>query len=983
MKKIYLLLLGMVAFIGANAQVINSYPYMEDFESFAACGTGCGAACTLTGATAWANDTGDNLDWLIDVGGTSSSSTGPSIDHNPGTASGNYLYVETSCSGTGYPSATANLLSPQLDLVGANQMQFEFWWHAYGATQGMASVDVSNDFGVTWNLDVIPTWTDNQDLWQMSSVDLGAWSNDTVIVRIRYVSGTSFTGDIAVDDIRVYDLLPDDAGVAMIDSPSVPSCALGNDVWITVQNYGTDTMFSVDVDWTVNAVAQTGLSWAGALPPVSDTMIMIGSYAFVQGDVLKTWTSLPNGVIEFGSGAGNDTTSMTVQDGLSGIYAIGGATPDYLSFSDAVNALNIFGICGPVVFNVNDSLYNEQIVLTEITNSSLVNTVTFQSASGMSSNSGMWYAGTGTGDNFIVQFDGADNIIFKNLSLNNRGTTFGTALLFSGDANDNTVDSCWILGDSLISTTSTNMALVYSPSGASSDSNNVFSNNTFEFGSYSMYWYGNSTADLEAGTVVSNNNFSNFYYRGLHLYNQDYPQVSSNVLTPGPNYTGAIYRIYVVYGDNDMSIDNNHIHGESYGYGIYMSNCDALVANRGEIFNNFIHVGDTASTNTSYGIYLTACGNQSIANNSINMTSQGTTSRAMYVTGGTSSHIYNNVLANNGPGYGLYLLSGVSEEDNNAVFTPNGIPYYFGGDIADVATWNATTGMGISDLMTDPLFISADDLHTCSDTLDMAGIPMSFVTTDIDGNVRASVPDIGADEYFGMANFDLGPETVICSSATLNIGPNDSGLSYVWSTGDTISPLAVTAGIYTLQVIGACGTATDSITITNYPNAVAGFTSSTSFLTAILTNTSSDYDSVAWDFGDGIGSSSLNDPIYVYGSNGMYNITLIVYNQCGSDTIVQPFQVNVGLSENVFENGMEVYPNPSQGDFTITGVITELEFVSIEVLNVLGQVVYTEALGKLTGEFTHQVKMGQENKGVFFLRVTAGESTAVHKISIR
>jgi len=976
-------MLVIVASVGVNAQVINSYPYSEDFESFSTCGTGCGAVCVLTGATAWTNDTGDNIDWLIDVGGTSSSSTGPAVDHNPGTSSGNYLYVETSCSGTGYPSAQANLLSPQLDLAGANQMQFEFWWHAFGATMGMASVDVSNDFGATWNMDVIPTWTDNQDLWQMSTVDLGPWSNDTVIVRIRYVSGSSFTGDIAVDDIRVYDLLPDDAGVAMIDSPSVPSCALGNDVWLTVQNYGTDTMFTVDVDWSVNAVAQTGLSWSGTLLSGADTTIMIGSYAFVQGDVLKTWTSLPNGVIEFGSGAGNDTTTMTVQDGLSGLYTIGGATPDYASFNDAVNALNVFGICGPVVFNVNDSLYNEQIVLTEITNSSLVNTVTFQSASGMSSNSGMWFTGTGTGDNFVVQFDGADNVIFKNLSLNNRGTTFGTVLLLGGDANDNTVDSCWIYGDSLVSTTSTNMALVYSPSGSSNDTNNVFSNSTFDYGSYSMYYYGNGTADIEAGTVINNNSFNNFYYRGLHLYYQDYAQISSNVLTPGSNYTGSIYRIYIVYGDGAMSIDNNQIQGESYGYGVYLSNCDALVTGRGELFNNFIHVGDTLSTSTSYGVYMTSCINQSIANNSINMTSAGASSRAFYATGGTSNEVYNNVFANNGPGYGLYLLSGVSNEDHNDVYTPNGVPFYFGGDILDVTTWNATTGFGANDLMTDPMFVSDDDLHTCSDTLDMAGITLSFVTSDIDGNMRAAVPDIGADEFFGMANFDLGPETVICSSATLNIGPNDPSLSYVWSTGDTISPLAAPAGSYTLQVIGACGSATDSISITNYPDAVAGFSSSVSFLTAIMTNTSSDYDSVAWDFGDGVGTSSLNDPIYVYGSNGMYNITLIVYNQCGSDTIVQPFQVNVGLTENAFENGMEVYPNPSQGNFTVTGAIAESEFVSVEVLNVLGQVVYTESLGELTGEFTHQVKMRNENRGVFFLRVTAGQSTAVQKISIR
>ncbi|MEZ4804766.1 MAG: hypothetical protein R2852_04580 [Bacteroidia bacterium] len=46
-----------------------------------------------------------------------------------------------------------------------------------------------------------------------------------------------------------------------------------------------------------------------------------------------------------------------------------------------------------------------------------------------------------------------------------------------------------------------------------------------------------------------------------------------------------------------------------------------------------------------------------------------------------------------------------------------------------------------------PNFFSNNDLHTNLISLDSAGISISSVTDDIDGNTRSSSPDIGADEF--------------------------------------------------------------------------------------------------------------------------------------------------------------------------------------------------------------------------------------------
>ena len=231
---------------------------------------------------------------------------------------------------------------------------------------------------------------------------------------------------------------------------------------------------------------------------------------------------------------------------------------------------------------------------------------------------------------------------------------------------------CVIMGDANVSSTSTNMALVYSPSGGSIDSMNWFDGNSFMYGSYVMYSYGDATTSLESGTRITNNTCTDFYYRGLHMYYQNDMEISGNTFRPSSLYTGAIYRIYVVYGDGAMRVNNNRIEGESYGYGAYFSNCDATVQNKGYTYNNFMHVGDSLSTNTSYGIYMTACSNQAIVHNSVNMTSDGATSRCLYATGGNNNYIMNNAFTNSGPGYGLYYLSGVLTSEHNKVYVPNG-----------------------------------------------------------------------------------------------------------------------------------------------------------------------------------------------------------------------------------------------------------------------------------------------------------------------
>src|SRR6185295_6655865 len=66
----------------------------------------------------------------------------------------------------------------------------------------------------------------------------------------------------------------------------------------------------------------------------------------------------------------------------------------------------------------------------------------------------------------------------------------------------------------------------------------------------------------------------------------------------------------------------------------------------------------------------------------------------------------------------------------------------------------------------------------------------------------------------------------------------------------------------------------------NLPFPTCNFTYSANGYTLTLTNSSTDYDSLLWDLGDGSTTTGTN-PIHTYPGPGDYTIVLTAYNQCG------------------------------------------------------------------------------------------------------
>ena len=347
MKKITLLTGIVFASLVGAAQTISTFPYTEDFETQANCPTGCGAACQTI--TDWTNPTSDDLDWLVDDNGTSSGGTGPTAnggaDHTTGAAGGKYVFVETSCSGTGYSNMSAILESPYFDFTALTDAKLEFWYHAFGATQGPLNVEARIGSQGTW-ANIAGPIQDNQDLWQKESVCFGPTyaGNDSVQVRFSYVSGTNFTGDIALDDISVLALTPFDVGVTAVTGPSGCGLTSTEVLDITICNFGDSLVPGTVVPVSFAIDGGTAVVENFTLTNGLASSCNNGCINFTSTTTFDLSVSGPH-TLQASSGLAGDVT--TVNDtamGTSTNIPIGGTLPYFANFESGQEGWSINAI---------------------------------------------------------------------------------------------------------------------------------------------------------------------------------------------------------------------------------------------------------------------------------------------------------------------------------------------------------------------------------------------------------------------------------------------------------------------------------------------------------------------------------------------------------------------------------------------------------------------------------------------------------------
>ncbi|TXE13917.1 choice-of-anchor D domain-containing protein [Seonamhaeicola algicola] len=300
---------------------INTFPYTENFET------------NTVGA--WIQDSADNFNWTVNNGGTPSSNTGPNT-----AAQGSY-YIFTEASNPRNNGDVTNLESPCFNLTTLTNPEFSFSYHMYGATMGTLYVDISTDSGATFPTTI---WSQSGQVqtsyfnaWTPVTINLSAYTGQTVKLRLRGVIGNDYRGDIAVDDIELRNAAPTPEinvvgnGISIFDGDITPSTTDNTDFGNVLTTSTTKThLFTIENLGTSNT-----LTLSGASPYISIT----GAHA---SDF--TLTTIPNNTIAAGSSTNFEITFNPSNTGIrTAIITINNNDTDEGSYTFNIQGSGVLG----------------------------------------------------------------------------------------------------------------------------------------------------------------------------------------------------------------------------------------------------------------------------------------------------------------------------------------------------------------------------------------------------------------------------------------------------------------------------------------------------------------------------------------------------------------------------------------------------------------------------------------------------------------
>jgi gliding motility-associated-like protein len=778
---------------------------------------------------------------------------------------------------------------------------------------------------------------------------------------------------------KEYDPCGNDAGINALLSPVNPLSTGQQDIIVVLQNQGTVTLTGVDIQWSVNGVAQDAFNWTGNLASAANEEVNIGSYDFQPGlvYVIGVWTHSPNGATDCNHY--NDTTySQVLSSPLCGDYTIGGVNPDYETFTEASIVLNQAGISCPVRFFVRDGLFEEQFSIGSIPGSSETNTVMFVSESGDSTSAILSISDNATQNESILTLNECSNIIFSKLGFET-GTASGNNnfAMKIENASNISLENCQVLPQRnsdvgiIIEESSQNITI--------SECNMVCENPR-------------STAMIISGSGINNISLKDNIIKGAII--QNYTTVKVGPGVDQMEITGNLFRgcshAISITDSRDILFKHNHI--DDCDKGLYVDvGCERIeiIANRLTNMNN-----SQMQASGTIGIYVSGSANIDLINNYVqangpgfmtgirvnnsdtcrmlfNSVNMGTEdieqkSKGLHLTGVRQFNGRNNIAHIKTNGLPIHLqteFSGLNIDYNN-YYSPAGIIGRIDNqDYTNLNQWGSTISGDANSLAVDAFFKVDTVPLPYQRALNGAGIPVPGVIDDINGITRnPQAPDMGCYEFL----VDIGITELITPTNECFHPEQDSVTVYIKKFGDlpfedidialqidggpvrieSIPGTIETDLVYTFDTlinistygeyffkIWLIGTLDDNIN----NDTLAEWRASSPIPTAFIewdnfctgktvnffgTGTvpaPSYIDGYEWLFGDGDTATGQNT-VHTYAEGGTYDVTLRVYTEAGcfNDTTISIF-----IDPNFEGLSMDLDVNPvhchgaSDGSITI------------------------------------------------------------------
>ena len=196
-----------------------------------------------------------------------------------------------------------------------------------------------------------------------------------------------------------------------------------------IANMGTDTLVSVDINWSFNGVLQTAYAWSGKLNTYQKDTILIGTIMPVSGlNTIRIWTSNPNNGVDDNNY--NDTTSLLIYgcDSLyHGMYTVGGLNDDFPDLTTAMFSIGTCGLGGPTELWIEPGIYDALVLKNPIKGSTNLNTLTLTSKTANADD--VRFVVT---SGIALSLDNVNNIFFRSLSFDASDPSDGQGVNIKG-----------------------------------------------------------------------------------------------------------------------------------------------------------------------------------------------------------------------------------------------------------------------------------------------------------------------------------------------------------------------------------------------------------------------------------------------------------------------------------------------------------------------------------------------------------------------
>jgi hypothetical protein len=79
---------------------------------------------------------------------------------------------------------------------------------------------------------------------------------------------------------------------------------------------------------------------------------------------------------------------------------------------------------------------------------------------------------------------------------------------------------------------------------------------------------------------------------------------------------------------------------------------------------------------------------------------------------------------------------------------------------------------------------------------------------------------------------------------------------------------------------------------------------------------------------------------------------------------------------------VNIYPNPNNGSFTLSIHSTDNANGSLEISNMVGQLIYTEKLNEFSGDYTKHLDLTKYGSGVYFVSLIVQDNKVTKKVIV-